>query len=144
MPRAGRCEACAGEGYETVEMQFLADVALLCPVCQGKRFRPEVLAVTHRGLDVSEVLGLTVDEAIARFGARSEGADYEPAVVHALEPVARVGLGYLPLGQPLSTLSGGEAQRLKLARALSEPAQVARSSSSTSRARACTRRTHVT
>ena len=123
VPRAGRCEACAGEGYETIEMQFLADVALLCTVCQGKRFRPEVLAVKHRGLDVSEVLGLTVDEVIARFGARSEGADYEPAVVHALAPVARVGLGYLPLGQPLSTLSGGEAQRLKLARALSEPAR---------------------
>jgi len=123
-PRAGRCEACAGEGYETVEMQFLADVSLLCTVCQGKRFRPEVLAVRHRGLDVSEVLALTVDEVIARFGSRGDdGNGYEPAVVNALAPVARVGLGYLPLGQPLSTLSGGEAQRLKLARALSEPAK---------------------
>jgi excinuclease ABC subunit A len=123
-PRSGRCEACAGEGYETVEMQFLADVSLLCTVCQGRRFRPEILAVRHRGLDVSEVLGLTVDEVIARFGARGTGGtSYEPAVVNALAPVARVGLGYLPLGQPLSTLSGGEAQRLKLARALSEPSR---------------------
>jgi excinuclease ABC subunit A len=123
-PRAGRCEACAGEGYETVEMQFLADVSLLCTVCQGKRFRPEVLAVRHRGKDVSDVLGLTVDEVIALFGARgAPGANYEPAIVNALAPVAKVGLGYLPLGQPLSTLSGGEAQRLKLARALSEPAK---------------------
>jgi len=115
-PRSGRCEACAGEGYETIEMQFLADVALLCTVCQGKRFRPEVLAVKHRGLDVSEVLALTVDEVIARF-------QHSTGVVSGLAPVALVGLGYLPLGQPLSTLSGGEAQRLKLARALSEPAK---------------------
>ena len=123
-PRSGRCEACAGEGYETIEMQFLADVSLLCTVCQGKRFRPEVLAVKHRGLDVSEVLGLTVDEVIDRFGGRGvDGGAYEPAVVNALAPVAQVGLGYLPLGQPLSTLSGGEAQRLKLARALSETAK---------------------
>ena len=120
-PRSGRCEACAGEGYETIEMQFLADVSLLCTVCQGKRFRPEVLAVKHRGVDVSELLGLTVDEVLARFGKQSTGEEYEPQVVNALKPVALVGLGYLPLGQPLSTLSGGEAQRLKLARALSEP-----------------------
>jgi excinuclease ABC subunit A len=129
VPRGGRCEACAGEGYETVEMQFLADVALLCTVCQGKRFRPEVLAVKHRGLDVSEILALTVDEVIDRFGRKAPsralpgGSEYEPAVVNGLTPVARVGLGYLPLGQPLSTLSGGEAQRLKLARALSSPAR---------------------
>ena len=119
-PRSGRCEACAGEGYETIEMQFLADVSLVCTVCQGKRFRPEVLAVRHRGRDVAQVLALTVDEVIALFSQRG---GHEPAVVNALTPVARVGLGYLPLGQPLSTLSGGEAQRLKLARALSEPAR---------------------
>ncbi len=122
-PRSGRCEACAGEGYETIEMQFLADVSLLCTVCQGKRFRPEILAVKHRGMDVADVLGLTVDEVIVRFGAGWEGGDHEPVVVQALAPVAQVGLGYLRLGQPLSTLSGGEAQRLKLARALSEPAR---------------------
>jgi excinuclease ABC subunit A len=114
-PRSGRCEACAGEGYETIEMQFLADVSLLCTVCHGKRFRPEILGVKHGGLDVSEVLGLTVNEVIERFAS-------EPAVRDALAPVAEVGLGYLGLGQPLSTLSGGEAQRLKLARALAERA----------------------
>ncbi len=123
-PRSGRCEACAGEGYETIEMQFLADVALLCTVCGGKRFGPEVLAVRHRGLDVSEVLGLTVDEVILRFGEGSpDSARQEPGIVGALAPVVDVGLGYLPLGQPLSTLSGGEGQRLKLARALAEPAR---------------------
>jgi excinuclease ABC subunit A len=130
-PGAGRCETCSGEGYETVEMQFLADVSLLCPVCQGKRFKPEVLAVTHRGKSVADVLAMTVDEALAHFdplddvgsaGAKNpQGRDY--VLRRALDPVQRVGLGYLPLGQPLSTLSGGEAQRLKLARALSEPAK---------------------
>lgn len=114
----GRCEACDGEGYETVEMQFLADVSFLCPVCQGQRFKPEVLAVTHCGLSVAQVLELTVEEALARLSPASAP---DAALRRALTPVVRVGLGYLPLGQPLSTLSGGEAQRLKLARALSEP-----------------------
>ncbi len=123
-PGCGRCEACGGEGYETVEMQFLADVSLLCPVCQGKRFKPEVLAVTHRGKSVADLLAMTVDEAVAFLdpdGGNAGDRDY--VIRRALEPVQRVGLGYLPLGQPLSTLSGGEAQRLKLARALSEPAR---------------------
>ncbi len=116
----GRCETCSGEGYETVEMQFLADVSLLCPVCQGKRFRPEVLAVRLGGLSVAEVLDLSIEEALARFDPPAEP---DPALRRALAPLLRVGLGYLTLGQPLSTLSGGEAQRLKLARALSEPAR---------------------
>jgi excinuclease ABC subunit A len=119
-PLSGRCEACSGEGYETVEMQFLADVSILCPACQGKRFRPEVLAVTHRGLNVADVLSLTVGEALALFDPEEA---HDPALYRLLYPVARVGLSYLPLGQPLSMLSGGEAQRLKLARALSEPAK---------------------
>ena len=114
---SGRCETCAGEGYETIEMQFLADVAILCPVCKGKRFRPEVLAVTHRGLNVADVLALTVREALEVF---DPDGDQDPTLRRCLTPVARVGLGYLPLGQPLSMLSGGEAQRLKLARALVE------------------------
>jgi excinuclease ABC subunit A len=115
----GRCDECAGEGYETVEMQFLADVQLLCPVCQGKRFKPEVLAVKHRGRSIADALAMTVEEALSLFDP-SDDRDY--VLRRALDPVLRVGLGYLPLGQPLSTLSGGEAQRLKLARALSEKA----------------------
>jgi len=117
---SGRCEACSGEGYETVEMQFLADVALLCPVCQGKRFKPEVLAVKHCGYSVADVLALTVEEVLAAFDPLDGPRDY--VLRRALEPVVRVGLGYLPLGQPLSMLSGGEAQRLKLARALADRA----------------------
>jgi len=116
----GRCEACAGEGYETVEMQFLADVSLLCPVCQGKRFNDEVLAVTHDGKNVADVLAMSVSEALAWLSP-STARDY--VIERALTPVVRVGLGYLPLGQPLSTLSGGEAQRLKLARALGATSQ---------------------
>ena len=117
---AGRCEECAGEGYETVEMQFLADVQLLCPVCQGRRFKPEVLAIKHRGKSIADVLGMTIDEVQALFDP-DDDRDY--VLRRALDPVAQVGLGYLTLGQPLSTLSGGEAQRLKLARALSEEAK---------------------
>jgi excinuclease ABC subunit A len=109
----GRCESCNGEGYETIEMQFLADVRLVCPSCRGKRFQERVLAVRHRGVSVAEVLEMTVDRALELFSS-------EANVQRALGPVARLGLGYLALGQPLSTLSGGEAQRLKLARALAE------------------------
>ena len=125
---AGRCEACSGEGYETVEMQFLADVQLLCPVCQGQRFKPNVLAIQHNGKSVAEALQMTVNEAIEVFAGESvdprthEAAVGDKALRRSLHAMVRVGLGYLPLGQPLSTLSGGEAQRLKLARALSEPA----------------------
>jgi excinuclease ABC subunit A len=109
----GRCEACSGEGFETVEMQFLADVRLICPVCRGRRFKDTVLAVSRNGVSVADVLEMTVTAALAHFSA-------EVGVQRALGPVERLGLGYLRLGQPLSTLSGGEAQRLKLARALSE------------------------
>jgi excinuclease ABC subunit A len=110
----GRCEACAGEGSETIEMQFLADVSLTCPSCRGKRFREEVLEVKVDGRSVADVLAMPIEEALRVF-------ERESVVVRALGPLVRLGLGYLALGQPLSTLSGGEAQRLKLARALSEP-----------------------
>jgi excinuclease ABC subunit A len=109
----GRCEACSGEGFETVEMQFLADVALVCPSCRGRRFQDDVLAVRHRGWTVAETLERTVDEVLAHF-------KNEAALTRALGPLSALGLGYLPLGQPLATLSGGEAQRVKLARALTE------------------------
>ncbi|MFO0737860.1 MAG: excinuclease ABC subunit UvrA [Labilithrix sp.] len=119
VPDKGRCENCSGEGYETVEMQFLADVMLLCPVCQGKRFNAEVLSVRNHGQTVADVLAMTVDEALAFLSPPETPRERDYALERMLEPLVKVGLGYLPLGQPLSTLSGGEAQRLKLARALS-------------------------
>jgi excinuclease ABC subunit A len=113
---AGRCDDCAGEGSETIEMQFLADVSLTCPTCRGRRFKEEVLAVTLHGKSVADVLAMSVTEALAFFAN-------EAAIVRALGPLAKLGLGYLALGQPLSTLSGGEAQRLKLAQALGDPSR---------------------
>ena len=107
----GRCEACKGAGEEIVEMVFLADVAVPCEVCGGARFRPEVLEIRFRGLNIREVLDLTVDEAI-RFFIRQD------RLGETLWQLQRVGLGYLRLGQSATTLSGGEAQRLKIAREL--------------------------
>ncbi|TNF22739.1 MAG: excinuclease ABC subunit UvrA [Deltaproteobacteria bacterium] len=107
----GRCPACEGAGTERVEMQFLADVFLRCELCEGKRFKPEVLEVTWKGRSVADVLDLTIDEAATLFGGRSQAGK-------RLVPLQRVGLGYLRLGQALNTLSGGEAQRLKLAQHL--------------------------
>ncbi len=104
----GRCEACSGEGAETVEMQFLADVTFSCPECKGRRFVGPVLEVEHCGLSIADALELTAQEALRRLGTKRD-------VVSKLEPLLSVGLGYLRLGQPLNTLSGGEAQRLKLA-----------------------------
>jgi excinuclease ABC subunit A len=109
----GRCDACSGEGSETIEMQFLADVSLSCPVCQGRRFKDEVLAVKVAGHSVAEVLAMSVDDVMTAFAK-------DATLTRALGPLRALGLGYLALGQPLSTLSGGEAQRLKLARALGE------------------------
>lgn len=107
----GRCDACEGNGYRTIDMQFLADVVVRCPECRGRRFRAETLEVKYRGKDVAEVLDLTAREAFAFFQRR-------PKVQARLRPMLDVGLDYLRLGQPASTLSGGEAQRLKLARHL--------------------------
>jgi len=109
----GRCVACQGEGFETVEMQFLADVSFTCPDCKGKRFRDEVLELRWLGHTVADVLAMSAARAIEAF-------PLVKPLVRALTPLVDVGLGYLPLGQPLSMLSGGEAQRLKLARSLSE------------------------
>ncbi len=109
----GRCPSCAGTGFEHVEMQFLSDVYLRCPDCDGRRFRAEVLEVKITGAggearDIAQVLDLTVREALTFFAGHK-------AIVNALEPLRAVGLDYLRLGQPVPTLSGGEAQRLKLA-----------------------------
>ena len=116
----GRCPTCGGNGFEHVEMQFLSDVYLRCPDCDGKRFRAEVLAVQiERGghaLSIADVLACTVAEAVTLFAQDRE-------VVRALAPLADVGLDYLRLGQPVPTLSGGEAQRLKIAGFLAETAK---------------------
>jgi excinuclease ABC subunit A len=109
--KGGRCEECQGEGVVQVEMVFLADVYLLCDVCGGARYRRETLEVKFKGLDIRQVLDLTVDEAI-RFFIR------EDRLGQMLWQLQQVGLGYLRLGQPAPTLSGGEAQRLKIAREL--------------------------
>ncbi|MES2184482.1 MAG: excinuclease ABC subunit UvrA [Pseudomonadota bacterium] len=121
----GRCPTCGGSGFEHVEMQFLSDVYLRCPDCDGKRYRPELLEVKiERGgrlLNVADVLDLTVSEAAELFKGDRD-------VLRALQPIVDVGLEYVKLGQPVPTLSGGEAQRLKLAGFLAEAAKSATSS----------------
>jgi excinuclease ABC subunit A len=104
----GRCEACEGEGVIRVEMQFLADVFVPCDECDGRRFRPQVLEVRYRGKNIDQVLDLTVREALAFFSG-------SPKVLRRLHVLDEIGLGYLRLGQPATTLSGGEAQRIKIA-----------------------------
>jgi len=104
----GRCEKCQGMGIQTIDMQFLADVEVTCDACGGRRFQKRVLEVTHRGRSILDVLAMTVSEAMEFF-------EDTPAIVTKLRPLAEVGLGYLRLGQNTSSLSGGEAQRLKLA-----------------------------
>jgi len=108
----GRCEACQGEGEVRVEMQFLADVFVPCEQCDGKRFKPQVLEVKYRGRNIHQVLDLTVREALTFFGS-------SPKVLRRLHLLDEIGMGYLRLGQPATTLSGGEAQRIKIASHLS-------------------------
>src|SRR5207249_3437661 len=115
----GRCPTCGGNGFEHVEMQFLSDVYLRCPDCNGTRYRADVLDVTLQGKSIADVLDLTVGEARAFFGGDAE-------IAAALRPLAEVGLDYLKLGQPVPTLSGGEAQRLKLAGFLSAASRSSR------------------
>jgi excinuclease ABC subunit A len=106
----GRCETCKGEGEVTIEMQFMADVHLTCDTCQGKRFKKEVLEVKFEGQSIDDILNLTIDDAVAFF------EKYEQhKIKDKLQPLKDVGLGYVTLGQSSSTLSGGEAQRIKLA-----------------------------
>jgi excinuclease ABC subunit A len=108
----GRCDACEGEGEVKVEMQFLADVFVPCEQCEGKRFKPQVLEVKYRGRSVDQVLDMTVREALTFFSS-------SPKVLRRLQVLDEIGLGYLRLGQPATTLSGGEAQRIKIAAHLS-------------------------
>jgi excinuclease ABC subunit A len=122
----GRCDHCQGLGSERVEMQFLSDVFVPCPICEGKRFKPEVLAIQWNGKSVADLLQTTVSDAIAFFAGPVGGVPSPRGDAAALAAIRSrfaaldaVGLGYLPLGQPLNTLSGGESQRLKLVRYLS-------------------------
>ncbi|MFH0755851.1 MAG: excinuclease ABC subunit UvrA [Bacteroidota bacterium] len=113
----GRCDECQGEGEIKVEMQFMADVRLICESCQGKRYKDEILQVEYRNRNIFDVLEMTVDEALEFFGGAAGST--EKRIVKKLRPLQQVGLGYVKLGQSSSTLSGGESQRIKLAYFLS-------------------------
>jgi excinuclease ABC subunit A len=104
----GRCEDCQGAGQQIVEMQFLSDVTLTCEACQGKRFKAEILEIKYRGKNIDNIMHMTIDDALEFFSDR-------PDITKKIKPLQEVGLGYLRLGQPTTTLSGGELQRIKLA-----------------------------
>ena len=112
----GRCEVCQGEGYVTVDMQFLADIQLLCDACKGTRFKSEIRNAKFNGKSVVDVLEMTVDEGLEFFAGQNR-------ITRRLQSLSDVGLGYIRLGQPATTLSGGEAQRVKLASNLASPDQ---------------------
>ncbi|OLC58374.1 MAG: excinuclease ABC subunit A [Chloroflexi bacterium 13_1_40CM_4_68_4] len=113
--KGGRCEACAGDGIIKIEMQFLPDVYVPCEVCKGKRYNREALEIHYKGRSISDVLDMTAEEALEFF-------KFVPAIANKLQTIVDVGLGYIHLGQPATTLSGGEAQRVKLATELSKRA----------------------
>lgn len=113
--KGGRCEACEGQGQTKIEMQFMSDIWVTCDVCHGKRYNAQTLEVAYRGKNIAEVLDMTVDEALEFFHAHSQ-------IEQKLETLSLVGLGYMELGQSATTLSGGEAQRVKLATELSRKA----------------------
>ena len=110
--KGGRCEHCQGDGVNKIEMHFLPDVYVTCPTCHGKRYNREALEVKYKGKDISQVLDMTIDEAVEFFGSI-------PSIATKLRTIQEVGLGYIKLGQPATTFSGGEAQRIKLATELS-------------------------
>ncbi len=113
----GRCEACQGEGVVTIEMQFMADIHLKCEACEGKRFKEDILAVEFNEKNIHDILQLTVDDALMFFGSpvKTKYSNQLEKIVTKLKPLSDVGLGYVRLGQSSNTLSGGEAQRIKLA-----------------------------
>src|SRR5258707_14932096 len=113
--KGGRCENCAGDGVIKIEMHFLPDVYVPCEVCHGKRYNREALEIHYRGKTVSDVLEMTCEQALEFF-------ENQPAIARKLQTLVDVGLGYIGLGQPATTLSGGEAQRIKLAKELSRRA----------------------
>lgn len=111
--KGGRCETCRGGGMQVIEMNFLPDVYVQCPICQGKRYNRETLEVRYRGKSISDILDLTFEQAVIFF-------EKMPTILHKIKTIAEVGLGYITLGQQSTTLSGGEAQRVKLATELSK------------------------
>ncbi|MBR6857785.1 MAG: excinuclease ABC subunit UvrA [Bacteroidales bacterium] len=113
----GRCPECQGDGFVKIGMQFMADVTMICESCGGKRFKPEILEVRYRDKNIDDILNMSVEEAIAFFSSQPE--DLAKSIAEQLQPLVDVGLGYIKLGQPSSTLSGGESQRIKLAYFLS-------------------------
>jgi excinuclease ABC subunit A len=113
--KGGRCEHCQGDGIIKIEMHFLPDVYVTCEVCDGKRYNREALEITYKGKNISDVLAMTVEQAVDFF-------ENQPAIARKMKTLYDVGLGYIKLGQPATTLSGGEAQRIKLASELSRRA----------------------
>ena len=113
----GRCPECQGEGFVKIEMQFMADVAMVCEACGGKRFKPDILEVRYKGKNIDDILNMSVDEAVSFFSSQPEPASRK--IAERLQPLVDVGLSYIKLGQSSSTLSGGESQRIKLAYFLS-------------------------
>jgi excinuclease ABC subunit A len=122
----GRCERCMGNGFEKIEMQFLSDLFVTCPECEGKRYKPPALKILLHGKSIHDVLSMTIDDAVPWFATIEHRA--VAAINRSLQLVIDAGLGYLKLGQPLNTLSGGEAQRLKLVGHLLEPQTPGKSS----------------
>jgi excinuclease ABC subunit A len=116
----GRCDECEGEGVIKVEMQFMADIYLKCDSCNGNRFKEEVLEIKYEGKSISDILSLTVNQAIKFFNSYRDTGNIAKRIIEKITPLSDVGLGYLHLGQPSNTLSGGEAQRVKLAYFLSK------------------------
>ncbi len=111
--KGGRCEACRGNGYCTIEMNFLPDVYVPCQECYGKRYNRETLEVRFKGKSIADVLDMTINQAVEFF-------ENQPAILHKIKTMQDVGLGYIKLGQPCTTISGGESQRVKLATELSK------------------------